>query len=206
LRTFNNVVGSKEELRLFHGKPSMIAENKVITHIDEHIREFLALSPFLVVSTADNEGKCDVSPRGDYPGFVTVLNEKQLLIPERPGNNRLDSLTNILANPQVGLLFFIPGLRETLRINGKACLVRDEDLLEQMKVNGKRPMVAIAIEVEECFVHCAKALIRSGLWNPDRWSEQESLPRPSKMLAAHAKIDSETVEARLKESYERKLY
>ncbi|OLS36906.1 pyridoxamine 5'-phosphate oxidase family protein [Bacillus sp. MRMR6] len=206
MRIFNEVVGSKEELRSFHGKPSMVAKNKVITNIDEHIREFLALSPFLVVSTSDKEGKCDVSPRGDHPGFVMVLNEKQILIPERPGNNRLDSLTNILENPQVGLLFFIPGLRETLRINGKACLVRDEDQLEQMAVNGKRPLVAIAVDVEECFVHCAKALIRSELWNPESWTEQEYLLMPSKMLAVHAKIDSETVEARLKESYEKKLY
>lgn len=206
---FNKMITTQEELQALMGTPSERAQKKVIHHLDENCKDFISMSPFLVMSTADGSGSCDVSPRGDQPGFVLVMNEKQLIIPERPGNKRVDSMKNILENPYVGLQFFIPGLGETLRVNGKACLVTDEELLEKMAAKGKAPLIGIAVEVEECFIHCAKALIRSGLWQSESWMEKESLPRAAKILTDHAKIEDVTVdevEASLHEGYKQRLY
>ncbi|WP_088006978.1 pyridoxamine 5'-phosphate oxidase family protein [Indiicoccus explosivorum] len=206
---FAQQVTSREELRSITGNPSELVNNKVITYIDRHCREFISKAPFLTISTADGSGFCDVSPRGDAPGFVFVLNEKQLVIPERPGNKRMDSLQNILENPKIGLLFMIPGLGETLRVNGSACIIRDEELLENMTAAGKRPLLGIGVEVEECFIHCAKAFRRSGLWEPGTWEPKETLPKGAKILAAHAKLpntDEQAVEAMLDKSYKENLY
>ena len=164
-RLFKDSIETEEELRSIVGFPSELVENKVITHLDHNCIDFISQSPFIVMSTSDDFGYCDASPRGDKPGFVLVLNEKQLIIPERPGNRRIDTLRNILLNPRIGLLFFIPGLGETLRINGTATIVKDEVLLKRMAVEDKRPLLGIGIEVEECFIHCAKAFKRSGLWS-----------------------------------------
>src|SRR5579875_182621 len=125
------------------GHPSELVRHKVIDHLDEHCRNFISLSPYALISTANAHGECDVSPRGDAPGFVLVIDEKHLVIPERPGNRRMDSLPNILSNPHVGLIFLIPGLEETLRVNGEACVLRDDSVLSQMEVNGRRPLVGI---------------------------------------------------------------
>jgi uncharacterized protein len=206
---FNNLIESEEELRSLIGFPSELVKRKAINHIDHHCKNFIAKSPFLVISTSDKSGFCDVSPRGDHPGFVEVLNEKYLVIPERPGNKRMDTMLNILSNPQVGLQFMIPGLGETLRINGKASLVRDPRLLEQMAAKGKVPLIGIGIEVEECYMHCAKAFIRSGLWEPSTWPEKDSLPSAAKIIYEHANLPEsspETVEKGLKESYAQRLY
>ena len=162
-----------------------------------------------MMSTSDKEGHCDVSPRGDVPGFVLTLDEKRLIIPERPGNKRADSMLNILSNPHVGLVFLIPGLGETLRINGTACLVQEEELLNKMAVNGKTPLLGIGVEVEECYIHCAKAFRRSGLWNPESWDAKESLPAVAKILVDHAKlknVSSESMAERLEEGYTKRLY
>ncbi|MCP2034678.1 PPOX class probable FMN-dependent enzyme [Planomicrobium sp. HSC-17F08] len=207
--TFPNTVKNIEELREISGQPSELVNNKVISYLDDHCRDFIAKSPFLTISTADAFGRCDVSPRGDDPGFVYVLNEKQLIIPERPGNKRMDSMRNILANPNIGLLFLIPGLGETLRVNGKASVIQDEKLLEKMTVHGKRPLLGIGVDVEECFIHCAKAFRRSGLWEPESWADKEELPKGAKILAAHAKlpkIDEEAVGKILEKSYRETLY
>ncbi len=169
---FKNPITSEEDLRTLIGEPSELVRNKVVTRLDHHCIDFISKSPFLTLATSDHSGYCDVSPRGDQPGFVGVLDDKHLVIPERPGNKRIDSMRNILSNPKIGLIFFIPGLRETLRINGSACLIKDEKILKKLSYKGKQPLVGIGIEVEECFIHCAKALIRSGLWNPDRWEDQ----------------------------------
>lgn len=204
-----DVVTSAEELQEWLGTPSQLAANKVIDHLDTHVRHFISLSPFLTMSTADANGHCDVSPRGDAPGFVLVLDEKRLVIPERPGNKRIDSIRNILSNPRVGLLFLIPGLEETLRINGRAVVVRDAELLAKMAVNGRSPLLGIVVEVEECFVHCAKALKRSGLWKPETWQEREHLPNPARMIADHVKlpgVTTEKVAGMLEESYTKRLY
>ncbi|MGH2317650.1 pyridoxamine 5'-phosphate oxidase family protein [Planococcus sp. SE5232] len=207
--TFPNTIKTVEELREITGKPSELVNNKVISYIDEHCSGFIAKSPFLTLSTADESGFCDVSPRGDKAGFVYVLNDKQLIIPERPGNKRMDSMRNILSNPNIGLLFLIPGLGETLRINGKASVIHDEELLEKMAVNGKSPLLGIGVEVEECFIHCAKAFKRSELWNPETWADKEELPKGAKILAAHAKlpnVDEEAIGKLLEKSYRDSLY
>jgi len=164
---FREIVKTEEELRSITGYPSELVKRKAISYIDHHCRDFISRSPFVIISTSDSSGSCDASPRGDMPGFVLVLDEKRLVIPERPGNRRIDSMRNILSNPQIGLLFLIPGLGETLRINGKAFLVKDGDLLEQMTVQGKKPLIGIVVEVEECFIHCAKAFKRSRFWETE---------------------------------------
>ncbi|WP_066152451.1 pyridoxamine 5'-phosphate oxidase family protein [Halalkalibacter krulwichiae] len=205
---FRHTIKTEEELRKVVGYPSELVKKKVISYLDHNCLEFISKSPFLVISTSDESG-CDVSPRGDEAGFVHVLSEKLLLIPERPGNKRIDSMRNILANPSVGLLFFIPGLGETLRINGKAKLVMDDELLEKMAVNGKSPLLAIGVEVEECFIHCAKALKRSALWEPESWIEKELVPSAAKILLEHAKLPNtsvESIQTRLEESYTKRLY
>ncbi len=206
---FKNVVKTLEELREISGKPGAVVNKKVIHSIDHHCREFISKSPFLTIGTTNGEGSTDVSPRGDTPGFVHIIDEKHLIIPERPGNRRLDSIINILSHPYVGVLFFIPGLGETLRVNGKACVIKDEELLEPMTVQGKRPVLGIGIEVEECFIHCAKAFIRSGLWQPDSWMEKENLPLPAKILKDHIQmpeIQTKDIEDDLEASYKHTLY
>ncbi|MBM7579375.1 pyridoxamine 5'-phosphate oxidase family protein [Jeotgalibacillus terrae] len=202
-------IKTEEELRHYLGEPSQLVQNKVIDHLDEHCRAFISKSPFLTISTADENGFCDASPRGDAPGFVMVQDDQHLLIPERPGNKRADSLSNLLQNPRIGLLFMIPGLGETLRVNGRAVLVTESSVLESMAVNGKSPLLAIKVQVDECFIHCAKAFIRSGLWKPDSWLKKEELPKPAKAIQAHAKLPDLTevgIEERLNNSYQNKLY
>ncbi|WP_159884000.1 pyridoxamine 5'-phosphate oxidase family protein [Paenibacillus puerhi] len=210
---FRDLVASWSEfeaLRSILGEPSPLALHKTVRTLDAHCRRFIALSPFLVLSTANEQGLCDASPRGDAPGFVSVLDDRHLAIPERPGNRRMDSIRNILGNPHIGLLFMIPGLGETLRINGKACIVRDPELLESMSVQGRAPMLAIGVEVEEIFVHCAKAFRRSKLWEPDSWHEHDELPAISRMLADQVKgrleVSAEQVDGLLQESYTKRMY
>lgn len=209
---FKNVISSKEEFEEFRkeiGSPSERAVNKVISKIDDHCRKFISKSPFITLSTSNSQGQCDVSPRGDRPGFVTILDDHHLFIPERPGNKRMDSLHNIVSNPHVGLLFFIPTLGETLRINGKAYITRDPELLEKSVVNGKVPLFGIGVKVEECYVHCAKAFIRSGLWNPETWNGKETLPSMPEMIVSHAKtpnITAKEVKKDLQVSYTERLY
>lgn len=203
---FNKTIENEEELRSIIGFPSELVKRKVITYLDSHCKDFISKSPFLVISTTDNEGYCDVSPRGDAPGFVLVLDEKRLIIPERPGNRRIDSMRNILSNPRVGLLFIIPGMEETLRVNGKATLVKDEEILDKMKVKERKPLLGIGVEVEECFIHCAKAFKRSKLWESNSWQSKELLPLASSILSAHSKISKEAVDDILEESYTKRLY
>lgn len=209
---FKEIISTKEEFeefRLFIGQPSQRAANKVISFIDQNCRDFISKSPFLSMSTSNSGGQCDVSPRGDSPGFVTVIDDQHLFIPERPGNRRMDSAENLISNPNIGILFFIPGLGETLRINGKAYICRDPELLEMNTVNGRVPLFGILVEVEECFVHCAKAFIRSELWNPDAWLTKENLPSVPQMLADHCKIpnvSADQVAKDLQEGYRSRLY
>jgi uncharacterized protein len=206
---FKDIVATEIELQNLMGTPSELASKKVIHFLDQHCQEFIAQSPFLMLSTADEKGRCDASPRGDRPGFVQVINDRMLIIPERKGNRRVDSLMNILSNPNVGLLFFIPGLGETLRVNGKAQIIKDKEFLQPLAVNGQEPHIGIVVNVEECFIHCAKAFRRSGMWDSASWTDRELLPSPAKMLALHAQIegmDEEAVTARLSASYSNGLY
>jgi uncharacterized protein len=206
---FENVINSKAELREMVGSPSELAVKKVIHYLDDHCRDFISKSPFLVIATSDLNGKCDVSPRGDKVGFTLVLNERYIVIPERTGNKRVDSLNNIIDNPGIGLLYLIPGLKETLRVNGKAMIIQDEHILKQMAVNGKVPLVGVAVEVEECFLQCGKALLRSELWDQASWLNSAELPSGARILSDHAKIpnlDEVAVKQRLEEGYRTRMY
>lgn len=175
-------IRSEAMLREMIGRPEGLAAKKSLKRLDRHCRRFIELSPFLVIGTQNDAGKADVSPRGDPAGFVRVLDDTTLAIPERPGNNRLDTLTNILANPSVGLIFLIPGFEDTLRVNGKAQLTRDPALLAEMSVNGKAPRIAILVTVEEAFLHCAKAFKRSRLWDPSAQVDRKTMPSLSRII------------------------
>ena len=196
-----------QALRAHLGEPSDLVKRKKLRRLDAHCRRFIALSPFLVLSTADAEGACDASPRGDAPGFVSVLDDGRLLIPERHGNKLADSLLNILENPRVGLIFLIPGVDETLRVNGHAGLTRDPALLAPLAVRGKAPETGILVAVEEAFLHCGKAMIRSRLWDPESRIERKSLPSLGRMIADQVSgYDSEETEAYVQEGYRERLY
>jgi PPOX class probable FMN-dependent enzyme len=207
-------VTGESELRGMFGQPSRLAASKVLHALDRHCRDYIARSPFLCLGTADAAGRADVSPRGDRPGFVVVLDDRTLAIPDRPGNNRVDSMTNIVENPNVGLLFFIPGFEDTLRVNGKAEIVRDEALLARMAVDGKPPKVAIRVAVEECFLHCAKALKRSRLWEPESRVERSVMPSLGRMIleqtaeagAAPSESEVRETDRAVEEAYRTKLY
>ena len=175
-------VPSQSALREIMGTPMELAVRKQLGKLDRYCREFIARSPFLCIGTANAEGKADVSPRGDPAGFVQVLDDNTLIIPDRPGNNRLDTMSNIMANPNVGLLFFIPGFEDTLRVNGQATIVNDPTVLQRATVNGKAPKVAIRVTVDEAFLHCAKALKRSRLWNPAIRVARTEMPSLAKMI------------------------
>ena len=136
---------------------------------------FIAHSPFLLIATADADGRCDVSPKGDAPGFVQVLDERRLAIPDRPGNKRLDGMQNLLTNPHVGLVFLVPGRDESLRVNGRAWITRDPEILRRSLARGKMPSLAIGVEVDQCFFHCGKALLRSRLWAYEGWPAHDAL-------------------------------
>jgi uncharacterized protein len=153
-----------------------LAIKKVLTTLDHHASDFIARAPFLCIGTQNADGTADVSPRGDPPGFVRIVDPYTLAIPDRPGNNRLDTLSNILTNPKVGLLFIVPGFDETLRVNGTASLVSDPTLLSTMAVRDRVPTVAIVVKVAEVFLHCAKAFRRSSLWDPASLQNRKEMP------------------------------
>ncbi len=176
---------SEEALRSLLGEVYAGNINKVKARLDEHCRRFIALSPMLFISSANSAGQCDVSPKGDAPGFVRILSDTQLAIPDRPGNARADTMLNILANRQVGLIFVIPGMTETLRVNGEASLYTDPDLLESLAMRGKRPRVAIVVETREVYLHCGRSLLRSGLWNSATWPQRETLPSAARIFSEH---------------------
>ena len=206
---FRDIVTSEDALRAIVGRPSELAIRKEISHLDAHCRAFIARSPFVLIATAGGTGRADVSPKGDPPGFVQVLDEHRLVIPDRPGNKRLDGMKNILENPHVGLLFLIPGLEETLRVNGRAWIIRDEEILGRCVVQGKRPTLGIGVYAEECFIHCAKAFKRSSLWQPERWPDRTGLASPAEMLVDQARPQNMTVpqmDRLLQESYAKNLY
>lgn len=178
------MIGSEADLRAKFGEVHPLAIAKSRPALDQYSRQFIALSPFLVISTADADGKADLSPRGDPPGFVHVVDERTILIPDRPGNNRLDTMSNITANPNAGCLFFIPGFEDTLRLNGKARITDDAGLLKHCTVNGKVPKAGILIAIEEVFLHCAKALKRSKLWGPDYRQDRGQMPSIARIILA----------------------
>ncbi|UQZ36705.1 phosphohydrolase [Paenibacillus sp. PK3_47] len=203
------IIRTEDGLRSLMGYPKEIAEKKMITTLDENCKEFIAKSPFMLLSTSNASGQCDVSPRGDHPGFVHIIDEQHLLIPERPGNKRYDSLRNIIGNPEAGLLFLIPGLGETLRINGRAYITTDPKLLAPAAVRDSVPVMGIIVEAVECFLHCAKAFRRSQLWEPGSWLDTADLPSAARMLSEHIRMEGLTPEAvalSLEDGYKNRLY
>ena len=191
---FSDVLGSVEEAGALYGPPVEAVVSKIIDRLDGHCRDFVGLAPFVLVATADAGGRCDVSPKGGAPGFVHVLDERRLAIPDAPGNRLVDSLRNIASSGRVGLLFLIPGLEETLRVNGRACLTRDPEILARFAGEAKPPKVAIGVEVEEAFLHCAKAFKRSALWRPDEWPARDGLATPAQIWRDHMALDMTTDE------------
>ena len=185
---FSDVIASPEALEAILGRPNERVAAKVIDSLDIHCRRFIARCPFVLVGSSDADGNIDVSPKGDPPGFVQVLDDKTLAIPERPGNRRADTFRNVLQNPRVGLIFVIPGKRETLRVSGQAMIVRDADLRQRMAIDGRVPELALVVQVEEAFFHCAKCMIRSHLWEPENWPALEGLPTLAEATIAHAKL------------------
>jgi PPOX class probable FMN-dependent enzyme len=205
---FDNVIRSAGELAEVYDEPIDVVRRKAIATLDVHCRAFIARSPFVLVATTDAERRCDVSPRGGAPGFVSVLDDSRLVIPDASGNNRLDTLRNIVQTGQVGLLFLIPGLAETLRINGRACVTRDPELLTKHATQGKTPRAVIGVELDEAFLHCAKAFIRSSLWDAGSWSERDGLARPAQIWKDHIGMPDplEEIESWLADDYANHLY
>jgi uncharacterized protein len=201
-------VTSEAELREMLGDPMPRTVKKERRRLHPHDIAWIAASPFVALATAGADGTCDVSPKGDPAGFIKVLDESTIAIPERPGNRRADGFLNILRNPHVGVLFLVPGREETLRINGRARLVREAPFFDDMVVRGHRPALAIVIEIEQIFFHCAKAFKRASLWQPEMWADPAALPTMACMTKDL--IDTpetlEELEAYYGEAYEKKLY
>ncbi len=205
---FRNIVTSEQELRELFGEPSERARKKEMSALDGHARAFIARSPFLLMATANARGQCDVAPKGDAPGFVEVLDERHLVVPDRPGNRRFDGMRNLFENPHVGLIFLVPGREETLRVNGRAWVLRDEETLERLAVGGKRPWLAVGVEVEECFLHCAKAFRRSKLWKTETWPDPACVASMAEMLFDQTRPEITVAElaAQLEDGYRKNLY
>jgi uncharacterized protein len=195
------------ELEAIVGTPIPAVAKKVRPGLDPLDVMWLAHSPFCLVATSDADGACDVSPKGDPPGFTHVIDDGTIAIPERPGNRRVDGYRNVLANPHVGLIFFVPGRGDTLRINGRAKLLRDAPYFDAMTVKGHRPILALEVAVQEVFYHCAKAFMRSKLWQPETW-DHEALPSTARISKALVRKDTplEELEEYYGRSYAEQLY
>ncbi len=174
------------ELRALYADPTERAQRKEIRHLDKHCKRFIALSPFLVLASADDQNRCDASPRGGDPGFVKVLGETTLLIPDAPGNNRLDTMQNIQTSGRLGVLFLIPGFDETLRVNGRARISTDAEQIRLCTTEKRAPKVVIEVLAEQVYLHCAKALMRSKLWNDANRIDRSALPTMGQMIADQA--------------------
>ena len=186
---FREVISSLEGLEAVLGRPGPRVLAKVTNTIDALSRDFVARSPFVLVASSDGEGNFDVSPKGDPPGFVRVLDGgRALAIPERPGNRRADTFRNVLRNPKVGLIFLVPGKAETLRVSGTATIVRDAAVREEMALGGKVPELALVVSVREAFVHCTKCVVRSHLWEPEHWPSLDGVPSLAEMMVTHGKL------------------
>ncbi len=201
------VVADTQELARLVGTPTPSVANKVRSSLHDLDRAWLAASPFCLIATASSDGSCDVSPKGDPPGFVHVLDDTTIAIPDRPGNRRVDGFRNVLANPQVGLLFLVPGRGDTLRINGRAQLVSDAPFFDEMVVKGHRPALALVVHVEEVFSHCSKAFLRSALWDPSSW-DPDAVPSRARIAQSLERQGEslESIEAYYGPSYAERLY
>ena len=199
------MIGAEEALRSLIGEPSALVQSKIADRLNDLTRQFIERSPFLCLATSAADGSCDVSPKGDPAGFVRILDDRTLLLPDRPGNRLADSLRNVLENPRVALLFVIPGVTDTFRVNGRAEIVTDPELLEFCAVEGKVPKLAMRIEIEQAYTHCSKAFLRSNLWDPERFVDRSELPTPGELLrSVNSEIEPETYDAEREERYSRR--
>ena len=205
---FSDVVTSEPEVRAVAGEVQQRALDKVVRVIDGHSRRFIAAAPFAFIASTCPDGTVDVSPKGDPPGFVRVLDERTLAIPDRLGNRRFDTFRNILLNPGVGVIFLIPGITYTLRVSGTAIIVRDEALRAELAVNGRAPQHVIVVAVARVLSHCPKCMIRSGLWKPEAWPDTSDVPSFAETLIAHAKVGEsiEKVQAAIDTGNRDRLY
>jgi PPOX class probable FMN-dependent enzyme len=205
-------IEEKSALRVKMGEVSELAAKKTLVRLDKYARTFIERSPFLCIGTADENGRADVSPRGDPPGFVRIVDDVTLIIPDRPGNNRVDTMQNIIANPQVGIIFLIPGIDDTRRVNGTAEIIDDPAALAPAAINGRAPKLGIKVKVEEVFFHCAKAFRRSKLWEQGSHQDRGFLPGLAHMVMEQARAcevdteESDKVEAEIQEEYKTGLY
>jgi uncharacterized protein len=199
-------IRDEASLRELIGTPSELVAGKVADRLNELTRQFIERSPFVCVATGRPDGGLDVSPRGDPVGFVRILDERTLLLPERPGNRLADTLTNLLADPRIALLFLVPGVGDTFRVNGRAALVDDEELLAPSAVEGKVPSLGILVRIEEAYTQCSKALIRSDLWNPERHIDRSELPSSGAIMRSLAdpELDAEEYDRARAERYARR--
>ena len=198
-------IRAETELRELIGMPSEVVVSKIVDHLNPLTRRFIEASPFLCVATSAPDGRCDVSPRGDPAGFVRILDDRTLLIPDRPGNRIADTLRNILANPHVGLVFLIPGVGDSFRVNGRASVIDDTELLAASAIDGRAPRLGILIEIEEAYTQCSKALIRSDLWNPEHHIDRSELPSSGEILRSlrDDDFDAERYDSERAERYAR---
>jgi uncharacterized protein len=199
------VIADEAALRAVIGEPNDVVPTKIAATLNRHTRRFVELSTFHLVATSAADGTCDVTPRGDPPGSARILDERTLLLPERPGNRLADALRNILENPHVGLLFLVPGVTDTLRVNGRATIVTDEELLAPCAVEGKIPKLGLLVDVAEVYTHCSKAFLGAQLWDPGRHVDRSALPTNGEIMASlNETIDAETYEAERTSRYARR--
>ena len=190
-----NKINSSAALRDLYGEPFPIAVKCKLQRLDHHHRSIIAHSPFLCIASASADGTVSVSPKGDQPGFVKVLDDATLLVPDRPGNNQIQTLENLVDNPNVSLIFFVPGIEETLRVVGRASIETAPDLLEEFKVNGRSPKSALRVQVEMATAHCGKAIRRSRLWDPEQHVPRDQVPTLAQMVVDQVKPEGVTVES-----------
>jgi PPOX class probable FMN-dependent enzyme len=186
---FEEIIETREQLRTVLEEPSDLVTRKTLSFLDKHCGVFIGRSPFMLMSTCDANGNMDISPKGDPHGFVKILDKKTLAIPDRPGNNRADSMENILQNPKIGLIFLVPGKSETLRVSGTASIVRDKALQDSMAIKNRSPELVIVVNVEEAFFHCSKCVIRSKLWQEEHWPSLDGLPRLAETMVDAGKLE-----------------
>ncbi|MBS7545740.1 pyridoxamine 5'-phosphate oxidase family protein [Ancylobacter oerskovii] len=199
-------ITSIEALRAIYGEPRERSRRKVLPALDAHCRHLVSLSPLVMMGSFGADGRADVTPRGDAPGFIVVEDASTLLIPDRPGNNRLDTLTNILANPAIGLIFLVPGVDETLRVNGRAEIHDDAELRARFEVDGRPPATVLRVAVEEAYLHCAKAFMRSHAWDPAHFVARDSLPSMGEMLRDQLNLATAETQAEMLQRYRETLY
>ena len=203
-------IGTHDELRSIYKTPQPTAGSirKELNKLDGHCKSFIARSPFVLIGSSDGKGNADVTPKGDKPGFAAILDDNTIAIPDRPGNNRLDTLENIILNPAVGLLFLIPGMNETLRVNGEARITVDAALRERLAVEGKPPQSVVIVTVRSAYMHCAKAFMRSELWKPESWPDRGTMPTLGQILRDQMAVDQSAsdTDRRLDEAYKQTLW